>query len=129
MRRIGGWKSLLVQFFMLEEVPYEQEEVWVEAWSEVTRRLQAAEIEEDTDTALMWLMFLPQALLRKPTRGQGAHCGQVTKRFHAVQRGDWGYLVERWEDDLARLEKIRAEGSVCRQETEVEKEVRIGREA
>lgn len=34
--RVGGWNSLLVQFNMMEEVPYQQhEEVWVWAWSHV----------------------------------------------------------------------------------------------
>ena len=34
--RVGGWNSLLVQFNMMEEVPYQQhEEVWVWAWGHV----------------------------------------------------------------------------------------------
>ena len=30
--RMGGWNSLLVQFNMMEEVPYKHEEVWVWAF-------------------------------------------------------------------------------------------------
>ena len=28
----------------------------------------------------------------------------MASRFHAVQRGDWGFLVERWEEDMDRLD-------------------------
>ena len=53
----------------------------------------------------------------------------MASRFHAVQRGDWGFLVERWEEDMDRLELRRASGRVRREETDQEKEVRVAREA
>ena len=96
---------------MLEEVPYEQEEVWVRAWDIVMTKLHSATSEQEIDVALLWLIFLPQALLRKPTHGGKAGRGQVTKRFHAVQREDWGFLVVQWEADMAKLEERRRVGA------------------
>ena len=49
--------------------PLEHQEVWVQAWTSVLQRLELAGTEEQANLALMCLMFLPQALLRKPTRG------------------------------------------------------------
>ena len=97
--RVGGWGSLLTEFNMLSEVPYQHEEVWVWAWGQVLHRLHAAEGELETNRALMWLCFLPQALLREAQRGGRQGRGLVAKRFNTVSRGDWGTLVELWERD------------------------------
>ena len=42
--------------------------------------------------------------MRKPTRGGRGKAGragrgQVAQRFAALQRGDWGYLVNQWEKE------------------------------
>ena len=129
VRRLGGWKAVLCQFQMLEECPFQHEEVWVWAWGEVLRRLHAAKDPGELDTALLWIMFLPQALLRKPTRGGRAGRGQVQKRFHALQIGNWGYLVEKWQEDLDELQERNRRGNVRRQESEEEEQVRLAREA
>ena len=47
------------------------------AWEEVLRRWEGAVTEVQKDQALMWMMFLPQALLRRPSRGKRAGGGQV----------------------------------------------------
>ena len=44
--------------------------------------------------ALMWLLFLPQALLRQPKRG-----GKAGRNLTALVKGDWGKLVTLWERD------------------------------
>ena len=132
VRRLGGWKAILCQFPMLEECPCQHEEVWVWAWGEVLRRFELASSEEEINTALMWVMFLAQGLLRKPTRGGRGKAGragrgQVAKRFAALQRGDWGYLVDQWEKEYnarqQRGERVR------RQETAEEERARLGKEA
>ena len=101
--RLGGWGSTLCQFPMMEECPLQQEEAFTLAWEEVLKRLEEAVTEEQKNQALMWIMFLPQALLRNPTRGGRAGRGQVSKRFHCLQRKDWGALVELQQDDLKKL--------------------------
>ena len=63
----------------------------------VVERLQTAETNKVNNTTPIWIMFLSKALPRKPTQGkQGrADKGQLSKQFHAIQRGDWGFLLER----------------------------------
>ena len=118
--RVGAWESMLCGFSVLEEVPYQHEEVWVRVWGEVLRRLSSATTEQDTNHALMWLQFLPQALLRKPPRGGRRGRGEVAKRFNVLGTGDWGTLVELWEKDKERLgsQGVRRRR---RQDTEEEK--------
>ena len=106
--RVGGWNSLLTKFNMLQEVPYQHEEVWVWAWGHVLHKLHSAEGEQDTNRALMWLCFLPQACLREAHRGGRQGRGLVAKRFNALSRGDWGTLVELWEKDK-RAANMRGE--------------------
>ena len=73
--------------------------------SAVLSKVQVAEEGEELNQALMWLMFLPQALLRKPRRGGKAGRGLVAQRFNSLARGDWGKLVELWERDMRMLEE------------------------
>ena len=49
--------------------------------------------------------FIPylKAILRQSSHGGRAGRAQVARKFHAVQHGDWGFLVEELERDLARL--------------------------
>ena len=102
--RVGGWNSLLTEFNMLQEVPYQHDEVWVWAWGHVLQKLHTAEGAQDTNRALMWLMFLPQALLREAKRGGRQGRGLVAKWFNTLSRGDWGTLVELWERDKRAAE-------------------------
>ena len=67
--KIAQLGSTLCQFPMLEECPSQHQKTFVSAWEEVLRRVEGAGSEEQLELALMWLLFLPQALLRKPTRG------------------------------------------------------------
>ena len=83
--------------------------------------------EEQKNRALMWIMFLPQALLRKPTQGGKAGRGQVRKRFRCLQRGDWGDLVEMPQRDLQKLTAWQENGAVRKQESEDERDARTGR--
>ena len=53
--------------------------------------------------ALKWLCFLPQALLRKPSRGGKSGRGLIVKRFNAVVVEDWGKLVTLWQKDVEKL--------------------------
>ena len=54
----------------------------------------------DLERALMWLLFLPQGLCRKPRRGGIQGRGFVNERFIALADGNWGELVNLWESDL-----------------------------
>ena len=67
--RLGGWKCLISQFRAMDFVPSQYHAIWGGAWSTVLRRIQEAEGEEDLDRALLWLLFFPQALCRKPQGG------------------------------------------------------------
>ena len=58
-----------------------------------------AEKDSDRDRALMWLGFLPQCLLRRPTRGGKAGRRQVAKRFLFINNEDCETLVTMWETD------------------------------
>ena len=49
------------------------------------------------------MCFLPQALLRKPSRGGKSGRGLVAKRFNAVVVEDWGKLVMLWQKDVEKL--------------------------
>ena len=81
---------------MLQEVPEQHKGAWANAWTEVLRKVNDAETDEDKDRALLWLSFLSQGLLRKPTRGGRAGRRQVAHRFNSLIAGDWGALVELW---------------------------------
>ena len=129
IRRVGGWESLLCEFQMLEEVPDEHQQVWVLAWTHVLKNLDMAESEEETDMALMWMMFLPQSLLRRPHRGGKAGRGLVALRFNALARGDWGFLVETYEEDLSKLRLLRSQRRVRREESEMEHLARLKRQS
>ena len=71
------------------------------------RRWRTAGTEEEIVLALSWLLFLPQGLLRRPTRGGRAGRNEVASRFNAVTRQDWGTLVEFWEKDKAKVSASR----------------------
>ena len=86
--KLGAWDSFLSKFAVLEEVPEQHKGAWAGAWVEVLRRWERAETEEERDLALMWLGFLPQALLRRPTRGGRAGRREVAKRFLCTNQGD-----------------------------------------
>ena len=96
---LGAWDSFLCRFPMLQEVPEQHKGAWAAAWGEVLARWERAETELETNRALMWLGFLPQALLRKPTRGGRAGRREVAKRFLCINQRDWGNLVAFWHKD------------------------------
>ena len=63
---------------------------------------------EDLDRALMWLLFIPQGLCRKPRRGGVKGRGFVNKTLNALAEGNLGQLITLWESDLeAELSKCR----------------------
>lgn len=100
---MGAWDCMLVKFAMLQEVPTQHQEVWVEAFSRVLQMIEDADDEQQMTRALKWLCFLPQALLRKPSRGGRSGRGLVAKRFNAVVVEDWGKLVTLWQKDMEKL--------------------------
>ena len=56
----------------------------------------------------MWLLFLPQAILRQPKRGGKSGRNLTAQRFNLLVKGDWGRLVTLWEKDkLIAQEKRR----------------------
>ena len=66
---VGAWESFLCRFSVLEEVPQQHKGAWAAAWGHMLARWDGAETEKERDRALIWLGFLPQALLRRPVRG------------------------------------------------------------
>ena len=98
--RVGGWRAVISPFGAMDQVPAQNKAVWAWAWGEVVQRIQSADSGLDLDRALMWLLFLPQGLCRKPRRGGIQGRGFVNKRFIALAEGNWGELVNLWESDL-----------------------------
>ena len=93
------------------------------AWEELLKRLDEATTEEQKSQALMWIIFLPQALLRKPTGRKGREGrGQVRKRFRCLQHRDWGALVELQQKDLLKLTSWHESGPTSKKESEDEKQ-------
>ena len=85
--------------FPVLEVPQQHKNAWAAAWGKVLTRWEGADSDQDKDRALMWLGFLSQALLRKPSRGGRAGRREVAKRFECVIHGDWENLVALWTKD------------------------------
>ena len=108
IHRLGGTDSFLCKFLLLVEVPEQHKSAWARGYGAVLRRWREAATEQERDTALLWLGFLPQALLRKSV-GRGGRKGrdQVAYRFTCLIEGNWWSLVELWERDR---EKERREG-------------------
>ena len=115
---VGAWDCMLVKFTMLKEIPAQHEEVWVEAFTKVLQRIEDAADSTEVIRALKWMCFLPQALLRKPSRGGRAGRGLVAKRFNALVVQDWGVLVTMWQEDVARLRNRQTREAVVRSEEE-----------
>ena len=97
--KLGAYECFLTCFPSLQEVPNQHEEAWADAVAEVLRRRERAISDWETRLALCWWLFLPQALLRRPSRGGRAGRQQVAKRFGCLSRGDWGGLIDLWEKD------------------------------
>ena len=80
-----------------------------------------------TDRALRWLSFLPQALLRKATRGgqKGKIARrQVAYRFNCVTENNWAGLVEAWEKDIEKRQVRQGRREDERGEEEEERQAR-----
>ena len=97
--KLGPTACFLSSFPALQEVPDQHEQAWVDAFAKVMRKWREAATEVDITTVLSWLLFLPQALLRRPTRGGLAGRKEVARRFNYLARGDWGSVLEMWEKD------------------------------
>ena len=121
---VGAWECMLVKFAMLKDIPAQHEEAWVEAFSKVLQRIEDATSPTEVDRALKWLCFLPQALLRKPSRGGKGGRGLVAKRFNALVVQDWGKLVTLWQEDVGRLRNRQTRETVVRSEEEEEEFLR-----
>ena len=59
-------------------------------------------------------MSLPQALMRKSTRGGVAGRGQIAKRFNDLFSQDWGKLVSLWLEVSARFDNRQDRGAVAK---------------
>ena len=105
--KLGPHESFLSCFPALKEVPDQHKQAWTGAFSRVIRRWKAATTEEAKVLALSWFLFLPQGLLRRPTRGGRFGRNEVASRFNAVTREDWGALVEMWERDKVKVSANR----------------------
>ena len=67
--QVGGWQAFLCEFPVLEEIPSQHKSVWTWAWGFVLEKIISATTPIELNRSLMWLLFLPQALLRMPKRG------------------------------------------------------------
>ena len=106
--KIGGWNSYLCQFQVIEEVPAQHRETWTWAFSTILERIDSASSSTELDRGLMWLMFLPQALLRQTKRGGKSGRKMVAQRFNALVNHDWGKLVQLWEADMKWNSEVRS---------------------
>ena len=97
---LGALESLLCQFGMLAEVPFQFEAGWRKAWETALLSWEQAETELEETRALKWMMFLPQALLRRPRRGGRKGRQAVAARFTALSDDNWGKIVEMWKEDI-----------------------------
>ena len=117
--RVGAWDAMLSEFCLLDEVPEQHKSVWVWAAAEVLRKIHLAETEEETTRALMWWCFLPQALLRKPSRGKKEGRGLVAKRFNSLgKERNLGKIVDMWEVDREKERRRREARQAPREERE-----------
>ena len=98
--RIGDWKAIISPFGAIDQIPAQHKAVWAWAWGAILVKVQSAVSDLDLDRALMWFLFLPQALCRKPRRGGVQGRGFINKRFNALANQKWGDLVDQWESDL-----------------------------
>ena len=125
---IGGWKAALVRFGMLEKVPYQFEEQFAAALQVVMETVIDAEDGSETHTAgLLWMLFLPQALLRKSYRGGKRGRNEIAKRFEALLNNNWGALVKWFQADYARIDRPRARNN--KKESPEQTEERVVRQA
>ena len=104
---LGAEESFFCRFSLLQEVPEQHKSAWATSYSEVLQHWEDASSDEEQDRALKWLGFLPQALLRKPTRGGKAGRAQVAYRFNCLISRDWGSLVELWKTDHDKMRQQR----------------------
>ena len=127
--KLGAWNCIIPKFGALEELPAQHRAAWSWAWEEILRRLQQAEEgSEELNCCLLWLLFLPQALCRKPEgRGGLRDQGYVNQRFKALSEGNWGELVRLWEIDVEKSE-TRVQFIGQREETEEQAKGRKKRE-
>ena len=108
MRNTANKMTFLCQFPLLQECPEQHKSAWARAHGYVLSRWRGATFSQhETDTALLWLGFLPQALLRKPSRGGKVGRAQVAHRFNCITNNDWGGLVEAWEGDVKKMQEKR----------------------
>ena len=54
--------------------------------------------------ALIFILFLAQALLREPSRGGHSVSNELAPRFKCAVDGDWSRLMNHWEKDIIKLE-------------------------
>ena len=98
---------------------------WVSAWSTMLQRIQAAVSGRELDRALMWLCFLPQALLRQSKRGGKVGRKLVAQRPNSLVNGDWGNLVKLWEKDRRILREEQRKRVTKREVTlDIDRETR-----
>ena len=97
--QVGAWQSFLCEFSVMEDIPAQHRSIWAWAWSFILEKIQTAATSKELDRALMWLLFLPQGLLRQPKRGGKSGRNLTAQRFNSLVKGDWGKLVTLWERD------------------------------
>ena len=72
---------------------------------------------------------MPQALLRKPSRGKKEGRGLVAKRFNSLgKERNWGKIVDMWEVDREKERRRREARRAPREEKEEDKMARLRRE-
>ena len=124
--KLSAWDCLLCPFGMLADVPEQHEEIFVKAWASVLgwwREAKQSGMQEKETESLKWLLFICQALLRKPRRGGKKGTREVAKRFNFLVVGDWGSLVEQYIADV-EFEK----GKTNRQEARRQRNLRTEEE-
>lgn len=104
--RVGAWAAVASSVALVKCVP----EVWKPAWGEgfafVLAQVEAACTELELRVALLWLLFLPQAVLWMPGRGGPRSRHTLDRRFRWLQQREWGLLVVEWQRRVVEVEEM-----------------------
>ena len=103
----------------VENGPNQFRETFARAFLHVMRKIESAlrnqngnninengtndDSQKDLDRALKWFLILPQAFLRKATRGRRAGMGQIKKRFDLIQTEKFDEIINHLLNDKKLL--------------------------
>ena len=94
----------------LESIPQHCAGVFARSMSKVMQRIQEFHESENNvnlERSLKWLLFLPHALMRQPTRGGAAGRQIIAKRFNCIVEDNWSNLIDLFMRDREACQQKR----------------------